>query len=417
MKVREIAFRNLYDVMVKGEYASLAMRYQDENLSPEDQGLLTQLVYGTLRNYRYLRYQWNLYARTPDDEMIAVLLDMSTYQILLLDKIPSYAAVNEAVEIAGKIKKGAYRSLVNAVLHKVADKGAVKVTGTDETDKLAIETSHPTWLVKLWQAHYGRKTAEEICWNDLNSGRIALRVNTMKTDEETLLKDSRFTRGSVEGCLYYSGNILNTDYFRNDEVIIQSQSSQQVVKSVAPKKGERILDMCAAPGTKSIQMAMETNDEADIYAIDLYPHRVELIEQGTRKYGLKSIKCRCGDARNLPKEYPLHYFDKVLLDAPCSGLGTLKHKPEIKLNTSPQDIDDIVQLQSQLLESALLMLKDGGQLTYSTCTLNRKENERQISQLMSLHPELTLLSSRTIFPFEDDSDGFYIATIKKSVIE
>ena len=417
MNVRETALKNLYDVMIKGEYASLSMRYQDSGLSEEDQGLLTQLVYGTLRNYRYVRYQWTLHAQKPDDDRIAILLDMSTYQLLLLDRIPAYAAVNEAVQIAAKIRKGAYKSLVNAVLHKVSEKGAQKVVGQDETDKLAIETSHPTWLLKLWQAHYGQQVMEEIAWNDLNSGRVALRVNTMKTDEQTLLKDSRFTRGEVRGCLYYEGNILNTDYFRNDLVIVQSESSQKVVAAVNPQKGERILDMCAAPGTKSLQMAMETSDQASIYAVDLYPQRVELIEQGKQLYGIRNITTRAMDSRHLPSEFPLYYFDKVLLDAPCSGLGTLKHKPEIKLNTSPEDIDDIVLLQSELLESAVLMLKNGGQLTYSTCTLNKKENERQISRLLMLHPELTLISQQTIFPYENDSDGFYIATVRKSMIE
>ena len=342
---------------------------------------------------------------------------MSAYQLLLLDRIPGYAVVSESVDIARKIAGGHYASLVNAVLRKMADNNAQKVALEGYIEKLGVEASHPDWLLRLWEAHYGREIMEEICWNDLQPGRIALKVNTMKTSEQQLLEDPLFSKGTLNNCLYYDGNILDTDYFRNDLVSIQSESSQKVVLKVSPNPGERILDMCAAPGTKSIQMAIHSNDQAEIMAVDLYPQRVALIDQAVERHGLKNITTRCLDARNLPKEIPLYYFDKVLLDAPCSGLGTLKHKPEIKINTRPEDLDDIIMLQAQLLEAACLMLKPGGQLIYSTCTLNRKENDRQIRQFLLQHEEFELVSEETIFPFVYDSDGFYIANLRKSMLE
>ena len=417
MNVREIAYKTLCEIVIKKEYANLNMRNFDYGLSDADQGLLTQIVYGTLRNYRYVRYQWGLYVDSVDDKKLAVLLDMSTYQLLLLDKVPSYACVNEAVEIAKKINGGRYSSLVNAVLRRVADRGAQKVNGTDEYNKIGIETSHPDWLVRMWIAHYGQETAERICFENLTEGRVAMRVNTMLTTREELLKDPKFHESETEGCLYYDGNIINTDYFRNDLVIIQSESSQQVVKALDPQKKDRILDMCASPGTKSIQIAMSVEDDCDLYAVDIYPQRVELIEQAAERYGIKSIKTMCDDSRNLPVSLPLYYFDRVLLDAPCSGLGTLKHKPEIKMNLEPGDVDDIVRLQSQLLDAADLMVKNGGYLVYSTCTLNKKENERQISMFLSQHPQFELVYEKTIFPQDNHSDGFYIAKMHKSMLK
>ena len=416
MKARQIAYQCLCDTMLRKQYASLNMRSLNVE-SEQDRSLITHIVYGTLRNYRYVRYQWASYVRKMPSKEIRVLLDMSTYQLLMLDKVPAYAVVNEAVEMAEKINGGSFSKLVNAVLHKIAENGEIRVNENDEAVKLAIETSHPDWLVKMWEAHYGKEVMEKIVWDDLKEGRLAMRANTFLTDEASLLKDEHFTAGKTPGSLYYEGNILNTAYFRDDLVIIQSESSQEVAQVVAPRKGDRILDMCSAPGTKGIQMAMMVHNDAEITAVDVHQHRIDLIEKALEKYGINCVKTMCADSRKLPALLPLHSFDKVLLDAPCSGLGTLKHKPEIKSSITSEDIDDIVILQQQLLEAASLMVANGGTLTYSTCTLNRKENDRQIKGFLALHPEFELKFEKTIFPFESDSDGFYIANMYKSMVE
>ena len=417
MQLREVAHKILCETLLENSFASLNMRYGDYGLNDADQGLLTQIVYGTLRNYDYVRYQWQLYVEDNVAKKVAVLLDMSTYQLLFLDRIPAYAVVNEAVAIAKKLNGGQYAGLVNAVLRKIADRGPQKVTAENEFAKLAIETAHPEWLLKMWSVHYGQEVMEQIAWEDLKEARVCVRANTFVCSEDVLLQDSRFSKGKVEGSLYYDGNIFNTGYYRENAVIVQSESSQRVVEVLDPKPKQRILDMCASPGTKSIQMAMKVNNDATIYSVDVYPQRVELIEEACKKYGVTCIKTMCMDARQLLQEIPAYYFDQVLLDAPCSGLGTLKHKPEIKLNLKPSDVDEIVKLQSQLLDSAALMVKKGGWLTYSTCTLNRKENEKQIEMFLSQHPEFEVVYERTIFPFEDGSDGFYISKLHRIVLE
>ena len=401
MKEREVAYNLLKQIVLEGQFSNIALR-SERNVTP----LVTQLVYGTLRNYRLVRYVWNKYATGRTANQLAVLLDMAVYELLFTAK-PAYATINEIVEIAKKIKKGAYSSLVNAILHKVS-KADLQV------DDLAIATSHPDWLVRMWQAHYGKEVAEQICLEDLSEPRLALRVNTMKTSSEQLLKDSHFQKGQVESCLYYEGNILESEAYKNDLVIIQSESSQQVVSQLDLKEGMRVLDLCAAPGTKSLQMAMAMQDRGTVISNDLYDFRVELIRKNAERYGLKSIETVCHDGTTISEIYPQQSFDAVLLDGACSGLGTLKHKPEIKQNVKPEDIDDLLDLQKRLLHEAAKMVRKDGILLYSTCTLNRKENEKQIENFLNEHADYQLISQRTIMPMEYHSDGFYWAKLKRN---
>ena len=179
--------------MLHGEYASLNMRYGNYDLNDKDQGLLTQIVYGTIRNYRYIRYQWELYVDRKVPDEVAVLLDEATYQLILLDRLPAYAVVNETVAIA-KRQYPSYAGLVNAVLRKLADKGAQSIKRDDDYEKFAIETSHPGWLVKMWIAQYGLETTETLCWENLKDGRAEMRANTFKTTTEELLQDPAFSR-------------------------------------------------------------------------------------------------------------------------------------------------------------------------------------------------------------------------------
>ncbi len=416
MKVREVAYKVLCDVMIKKEYANINMRDIGIVLSEADQGLLTQIVYGTLRNYRYVRYQWEVYTTSKVDEKIAVLLDMSVYQLLMLDKIPAYACVNEAVAIAKRINKGRQTALVNAVLRKVSNNGAIEINVEDEDQKLALETSCPDWLIRMWKAHYGEESTKKLCYENLKSAKVALRVNKLKTSADELLKDDNFVNGESEDCLYYQGNIINTKYFKDNYVFIQSFSSQQVANLIEAKATDKILDMCASPGTKTIQMAIDSQLKASIVAVDVYQQRVELIEEALERYGITNVKTICADARKINEVYEEEGFDKVLLDAPCSGLGTLKHKPEIKINITPNDLDEIVALQEELLETASKMVKKGGVLVYSTCTLNKKENEKQIEKFLKKHPEFSLDKERTIMPYEQGSDGFYLSRMYKNVL-
>ncbi|MBO4537746.1 MAG: 16S rRNA (cytosine(967)-C(5))-methyltransferase RsmB [Erysipelotrichaceae bacterium] len=400
MKEREIAYQNLCSVIIDRKFSNLVLRNSRET-SP----FITQLVYGTLRNYRLVREAWSRYAERKLPERIAILLDTACYELLLLDK-PQYATVNEWVTVAGRIKSGAYKGVVNAILHRVSSDDL-------NTGDLAIATSHPDWLVRMWQAHYGEETAEQICRADIREPRVALRANELLTSRDELLKDSRFTAGKLESALYYDGNVIQSEYYENDLVIIQSESSQEVVNNLPIREGMQILDVCAAPGSKSLQMAMKMNNTGRVVANDLYDFRAELISRNAERYGLKNVEVCCHDGTQIDQFYPAGSFDIVLLDGACSGLGTLRHKPEIKIFITDKDIDDLVQLQRRLLEAAALMVAPGGILMYSTCTLNKKENERQVEGFLKDHPHFRLQKQRTVLPMDYDSDGFYWARMAR----
>ncbi len=401
MNERETAYNCLCRILIDKQYSNIVLRNNKDNTP-----FVTQLVYGTLRNYRLARRCWQKYASKLPPQRIGILLDMAVYELCEL-KTPVYATINEIVNISKHLKGGAYSKMVNAVLRKVDVK--------DWQDQpLAVATSVPDWLLALWKAHYGKQTAEKIAWSMIEEPETAVRVNRKLTSEEELLKDPAFSSGVVKGCLCYQGNIVESSYFKNNQVIIQSQSSQLVVGSIDLKEGSKVLDMCAAPGSKSLQLAEKLNGSGEVTANDLYPHRVELIKQNALRYQYDNIKPICCDATKISEVLPEDSFDAVLLDAPCSGLGTIKHKPEIKQLITAGDLDDIVSLQKQLLSEAAKMVTDGGLLVYSTCTLNKKENEKQIEAFLQQHLNFTLVKEQTIFPFDFQSDGFYYCQLLRN---
>jgi len=412
MNVREVAYKCLYQIIIEGQYANLVLRNNDDVLSNVDRSLLSKIVYGTIRNYDFLSYQAAKFYKS-ENKKIDILINMAIYQILLLEKVPNYACVNEMVEISKKVKGGHFTSLVNAVLRKVCDYGLIEINETDELKKLSIQYSMPYWLTNLFFKQYGKEKCLEILQESSKEATVSLRCNTLKTTVEYLLQDEKFHLGKLDGCLYYDGNILETDYYKDNLVYIQNASSQLAVLTLNPIDNSKVLDMCAAPGTKSIQIGMMMHNTGIVKACELHEHRCRLIENNIRRYGLTNIKTVCVDST----QYQDEPFDYILLDAPCSGLGTLKHKPDIKCRIQPSDIDEIVNIQKELLDNAVALLKDNGTLVYSTCTLNKKENEKQIESFLLRHPEFEVIENRTIWHTDYDSDGFYVCKLVKKVIK
>ena len=412
MNERYEAFQILKQVMLEGGYASLLMRNRFKDASKQQIALVTQLVYGTLQNQYYVRYQWEYLVNKKVSKEIGVLLDMSVYQLWSLDKIPAYACINDAVNISKKIAGGSYTGLVNAVLRNVLRNGFKEVEG-DEFKKLSIMTSHPEWLVRMWNAHYGFETTKSLCEYSLLVKPMVARVNPLLASKEEVMKNPLFTEGKLApNALYYDGNLLDSEEYKSGKVSIQDEASQMVACLVDPKEGDCILDMCAAPGTKSVQMAQMMQNKGRIVCLDIHQHRVDLIAKGMSKHGITIMEPKCMDATKCLELNEV--FDKVVLDAPCSGLGTLGQKPDLKLRIQPENLDEIVALQKELLHVSASMCKDGGTLVYSTCTLNKKENEKQVENFLKQHPEFTLISQRSYFPYEFDTDGFYMAKLEKS---
>lgn len=402
MNARLLAYQILSGVFLERQYANLLLRQKLTDVNDLDKSLVTQIVYGTIQYQRYLRFQYQDFVKHKLDERTLILLDMSVYQMVFLDKVPAYAAVNEAVDISKQFHTSA---IVNGILRNFLRRGVLAC------DNIAIAYSFPDWIVKLFVSQYGREVAVDILKASNQSSRVMLRYNRLKVLKEDLLKDSNFSEGNSTDEVVYRGNILTTDYFKKGEVIIQDSSSQEVALVLDPKSGDKVLDVCAAPGTKTSHIAGLMNNQGEIIALDINRTRLDLLEKSLTRLGVECVKTMVLDAKLTNKNFEANSFDRILVDAPCSGLGVLKRKPEIKYFVTPKSMDELVTLQKEILAGVVGLLKIGGRLVYSTCTLNQKENQKQIANFIETYPEYQLETEKVIFPDEKNGDGFYIASL------
>ena len=412
MDQRTIAYECLCAVMIRKEYSNLTLRHALRQVEGRKRPYITQLFYGTLENYRCVRYQWeDLVAKQPKDS-ICVLMDMAVYELLWMHTKP-YALINETIKLA----KGRFASasgMINALLRKVEQRGKRDLP-KDGDEALSIQTSHPLWLIRMWNAQYGKAVCEQICKADMLPRKGCGRVNTLKTSRAELLKrDPRFSCGSIgnDSITYDQGNLADTMWYQNGWITIQDKASQLVAPFLDPQPLERILDVCSAPGTKATHMAQLMNNQGEILCGDIHPHRVALIEEGAKRMGITCIKAKCMDATRL-SDLKEGSFDRVLCDVPCSGYGTLSRKSDIKYHMQSSDMDTLIPLQASILARSCQMVKPNGYLVYSTCTLNKKENEKQIASFLKAQEQFILVKEQTIFPFAYGSDGFYMAKLKR----
>lgn len=402
MNAREYALDVLYRVFREHGFASLILRSCP--LDEQETALAANMIYGTIRQYALLEAQWRPHVKTRVRPRTALLLDMTVYQLFFMDGVPAYAAVNEAVAMTKKAEK----SFVNAVLRSVQEQGLLVPEG-DAPAQLAVRFSHPEWLVRMWTAHYGREQAMRILAADQKEHPAYGRINTLRNDP-AIKEDSRVTMVE-DDCFHYDGVLSRTDWFREGKILIQDRSSQRVARQLDAKAGMRVLDVCAAPGTKTQHTACLMHDTGSITACDLYEQRSGLIDQLMKKTGVSIVHTESRDASQKREES--EYFDRILCDVPCSGLGDLSHKPEIRWHIQPQDIDEVARTQAAILDASADALKHGGILVYSTCTLNRKENEKQIAAFLSRRQDYELLHEETLFPDALDADGFYLAKLHR----
>ena len=409
MKNTKKAYEILNKTINDKAYANILLQHLDAEYNI---GFITQLVYGTLRNYRLVNVGWSQFVKDKLDDEISVLLDLGIYMLAFIDNTPNYAVVNNIVEISKDIKYGKYTRLTNAVLKKFIKEGFPILDENNDED-LAILYSHPLWLIKLLKAHYSDDVMRKLLKYNNENAQVTLRVNIHKISVVDLLNlDSKFSKGGfAPEEVYYAGNIFETSYFKEGLVSVQDSASQLVAHKLEAKNDDKVLDATSAPGSKTMHIATLRNDSGQIDSVELYESRANLIENEKKRLNLESINIINNDARFLHEFLEVSSYDKVLVDAPCSGFGVMRQKPEIKINTLPEDLDEIIDIQAAILDSAIKMVKVDGILVYSTCTLNKKENEKQIERILAKNSHFKLLEEETIFGYKNNSDSFYIAKL------
>ncbi|MDP4096819.1 16S rRNA (cytosine(967)-C(5))-methyltransferase RsmB [Paenibacillus sp. P96] len=445
MSAREVALNILAGIEQEGAYSNLELNksLQQARLSSADAGLVTELVYGTTARRNTLDYFLNRFVQKGAAKLqpwVRSLLRMSAYQIVYLDRIPDHAVVSEAVNLAKRRGHQGISGMVNGVLRSMLrePEKLLLPDNLSAVERIALEHSHPEWLVKRWIAQYGEETAEAICRANNEPPAVSVRVNTTMTSRERLLEEMKAegmdaipSDVSMYGIIVRSGgNLALTSWYRDGLLSVQDESSMLVAEAVAPTPGMLVLDCCAAPGGKTAHMGEIMKDRGRIIANDLHPHKKNLIQEQAGRLGLECIETVIGDAAELPDRYPAASFDRILLDAPCSGLGVIRRKPDLRWSKSLEDIEAIADLQSKLLDRVSGLLKPGGLLVYSTCTIEPTENEGQIERFLKDHPDFKRVEEQgtvwsgvaeglnehgvlQILPQHFHSDGFYIARLQR----
>ncbi|WP_436944540.1 16S rRNA (cytosine(967)-C(5))-methyltransferase RsmB [Staphylococcus xylosus] len=428
--VRLLAFETIQDIINDKAYSNIIINevLSNNELNRADKSLFTELVYGTLKRKYTLDYLLKPFVQTKLKGWVRQLLWMSIYQYAYLDKIPEHAIIHEAVEIA-KYKGGPHNgNVVNGILRNMMRSELPDFTEiTDDKKRIAIEYSLPKWLVDHWVTHLGLEKTEEIAQSFLDKVSTTVRVNlTRITVDEAIrrLTDNDYIvelDKEIDTCLHISGKpIIESRLFKDGLVSIQDKSSMFVGEIMSLTEGDKVLDACSAPGGKACHIAEILNGTGHVDATDIHEHKIDLIDFNIKKLRLSNISAFEHDAT---EKYDKVY-DKILVDAPCSGLGVLRHKPEIKYEQSQHSIQSLVEIQLEILNNVKDSVKPGGTIIYSTCTIEQMENENVIYTFLKANKDFEFdafehpitgekVKTMQVLPQDFNSDGFFITRIKR----
>jgi 16S rRNA (cytosine967-C5)-methyltransferase len=395
---RTTAFDILLRVERESSFASELLHSNTyANLSIPDHALATELVMGVLRWRSLLDDKISSASSQPLkklDPEVLIALRLALYQFLYLDRIPHRAALHESVELVKRARKTSAAPFVNAVLRKLSKdplcSSVPSVVSDFSPQATATAYAHPTWLIERWAQAYGPEAAERICRHNQTIPPTALRLRTPNAAEELAAEGISLEPGNLLSSArrVHSGDVTKTHSFGSAQVVIQDEASQLIAALVGPGH-EKVLDCCAAPGGKTLAIA-DQHPDATITAVEIHPHRARQMQK--RFPADTKIQTVIADARTLPVAQP---FDLVLADVPCSGTGTLARNPEIKWRLKPEDLPELHDRQLAILRSAAAHLAPGGRVIYSTCSLEKEENEDVVEQAMKEEPSLHLLDCRT----------------------
>ncbi|MBE7021720.1 MAG: 16S rRNA (cytosine(967)-C(5))-methyltransferase RsmB [Ruminococcaceae bacterium] len=436
---RELALKILSDVEKNQAYLNISFQEKTEGkeLSARDAAFLKELVYGVIKRKITLDYTISRFSSIKLKKLSAYILSilrMGLYQLFYMDRVPKSAAVNESVKLAGKYGHGASRGFVNAILRRAAAEGPAMPQQIDKIATLSVLYSHPEPLVAWYMKTFGER-AEELLAENNETPPLSVRVNTLKTTQEALserllhegieTKEGTLTTSAL---LFGGGSAQKHAAYNEGLFTFQDQSAQLAALALSPVPGDRVLDACAAPGGKTTHLAELMENRGEILALDLYEKRLASVLQTAGRLGLTIITTKAADASVYQTE---KRFDKILADVPCSGLGVIRRRPDIKYKENITDFTELVAIQFAILENCAGLLKKGGELVYSTCTVNPAENEGVIEAFLRTHSDFSLMPVKnamikeraagplstgmaTVYPQKNGGDGFFIAKLKRN---
>lgn len=425
INVRELILDVLLEITKNGEYSHIAMKNtldKYQYLEKQERSFLTRVCEGTLENMILIDYIINQFSKVKVNKMkpvIRCILRSSVYELKFMDSVPVSATCNEAVKLAQKKGFHNLKGFVNGVLRNIS-RNLEQISMPDETKEsvkwLSVKYSIPEWLIKKWQKQYDKAQLEEMFQAFLEKSATSIRVNTEKTTKEALVKELEaenitvMDNEEVPNALYIDGYdfLSGITAFQEGKFYVQDLSSMLVSLWAQPKEGAQVIDVCAAPGGKSIHMAELLHGTGMVEARDLTEYKVSLIEENIERCGLKNIRAKQADARILEKD-SMKTADIVIADLPCSGLGVIGKKPDIKYKMSEEKCAQLAALQREILHTVQNYVKSGGVFMYSTCTINPQENEENVQWFLKEHADFELERQQQILPKKGKNDGFFLA--------
>lgn len=421
---REIALKIIYDTIENESYLNIAYKnaVQKYKVASLDASFIKELSYGTVSNLYTIDYNIDRFVknRSKADKYTINILRLGVYQIFYTDKIPPSAICDEAVKLAKKLAHGTH-GFVNAVLRNIVRAGELSLPNATEKNYLSVKYSFTPSMTGAFLSAYGRDFTIELMEEMNRAPAISARVNLLKTTKQELilkLKNQGISayENEMTPCGIFLSSLGNLDAikeYRDGLFTIQDTASQMASLILMPQKNEKVLDLCASPGGKTTHLAELMQNEGEILAFDLYEKRLASVNEASKRLGITIIKTEARDSAVI-KEELINYADKVLLDAPCSGWGVIRRKPDIKYKSEKTDYKELTGVQKKLIFTASKYLKNGGELLYSTCTLNKAENDKVIDGFLAENKNFELVFKKTFFPHIDGTDGFFIAKLKKS---
>ena len=418
-------------VFEQGAYADRALHSAVAGLDGRDRALAMMLAYGTVQRKRTLDYLLADYSSRPLaklDPAILAALRLGLFQMLYLGGVADYAAVNESVELAKRSSKGGAQ-LVNAVLRRAGREAPARLAALDDKTAIraAVLNSVPDWLSEMWWRELGPDQARALMMSVNLPAESAIRVNTLKATREQVQAalppetephpappwSAQPGLPELSDVLVLGGafDAFGSDLFIDGSLMPQSRGSAVVAAVLAPQPGERVLDLCAAPGGKTTQLAALMGGEGEVVAVELHPGRARALAETCRQMGAQNVTVRELDARQLDETQT---FDRVLVDPPCSGLGTVQARADLRWQPRREQIGDLAARQQELLRSGAAALRSGGTLVYSVCTISQAEGESVIDAFLSAQPEFSRDAQWQLLPSVDGTDGFYIASLRRA---